>query len=74
MAQAQKSVRESLPQFLMKSFGLKPERQMASPIITDFPRKSLKKEKFIWVEKEKIQHRRNWVALGIGLSDFNRQS
>lgn len=51
-----RTVQESLPQFLMKLFGLKPERQMALQIIvTDFPRKGLKKEKLIWLEKRKLQ-------------------
>lgn len=39
----------------MKLFGLKPERQMAPQIITDFPRKVLQKEKLIWVEKRENQ-------------------
>lgn len=58
MAQAENSAEESFPQFLMNLFCLKPERQMAPPIVTDFPKKSLKREKLICVEKEKIQPQR----------------
>lgn len=49
---------ESLSQYLMKLFGLKPERQMAPQIITDFPRKGLQKEKLIWVEKRENQQQK----------------
>lgn len=52
-------------QFLMKSFGLQPARQMASQIITDFLRKSLKRENSFGVEDKKFSDRRKWVALSV---------
>lgn len=49
---------KAFSQFLMKLFGLKPERQMGLKIITDFPRKGLQKEKLIWVEERKNQQQK----------------
>jgi hypothetical protein len=66
MAQAQKVARKKKKsQFLMKSFGLQPARQMASQIITDFLRKSLKRENSFGVEDKKFSDRRKWVALSV---------